>query len=286
MAGHAKGNGKAFTNPTELVKSHTQARTAIETQIQEGQSLLDIPVSTKVDLEKLKEKYSIWSDYNRDLLKTLFTTTEMADEYSAFYGGSFSMNASINERAKDTKKDISKEIMRLKSILRRIDLFPGPKSPHEIEAKSTEYADGVFIVHGHDEASKEAVARFLEKLNLVTIILHEQPNEGQTIIEKFEKNASVGFAVVLLTLDDIGGINKDEPSLSPRARQNVVFELGYFFAKLGRGRVCAICAEGLEIPSDIHGVLYIPYDAEGAWKFKLAREMKAAGLELDLNQVL
>jgi predicted nucleotide-binding protein len=144
----------------------------------------------------------------------------------------------------------------------------------------------VFLVHGHDEAVKERVARFLEKLSLDVVILHEQPNRGRTIIEKFEDHSDVGYAVVLLTPDDICGPVTESPSSSKRARQNVVLELGYFFAKLGRERVCAVYVGEVELPSDIHGLLFVPYDREGAWKLKLAQEIKAAGIEVDLNSAI
>jgi predicted nucleotide-binding protein len=139
----------------------------------------------------------------------------------------------------------------------------------------------VFLVHGRDDAVTESVARFLEKLDLHPIILHEQPNMGRTVIEKFEAHADVGFAVVLLTPDDVGGLAADG-KLAPRARQNVILELGYFIGRLGRARVCALYVEGVELPSDIHGVLYVAYDA--GWRLKLAGEIRAAGISVDLNQ--
>lgn len=141
----------------------------------------------------------------------------------------------------------------------------------------------IFLVHGHDEAVTSAVARFLERLDLHPIILHEQPNLGRTIIEKFEAHADVGFAVVLLTPDDVGGL-ASTGKLNPRARQNVILELGYFIGKLGRAKVCALYAEGVEIPSDIHGVLFVPYDAGGGWRLRLANEIRAAGISVDLNR--
>jgi len=142
----------------------------------------------------------------------------------------------------------------------------------------------VFIVHGHDEAAKEAVSRFIEKLGFTAIILHEQPNAGLTVIEKFEAYSDVGFALVLLTPDDIGGIPDKQNELKFRARQNVIFELGYFFARLGRQRVCALYKTEVELPSDIHGVLYIPLDNAGAWRMSLAKEMKNAGYPVDMNK--
>ncbi|MFC1917340.1 TIR domain-containing protein [Chloroflexota bacterium] len=155
------------------------------------------------------------------------------------------------------------------------------------------FGNRVFIVHGHDEGVKQTVARFLEKLDLKVVILHEQEDKGKTVIEKLEANSAeidIGYAVVLLTPDDTGASKADvsklglEPSLKDRARQNVVFELGYFIAKLGRPRVRALYVQGVEPPSDYTGVLYTPLDSSGSWKLELAREIKAAGIELDLNK--
>jgi predicted nucleotide-binding protein len=141
----------------------------------------------------------------------------------------------------------------------------------------------VFIVHGHDNEAKETVARFLERLKLEPIVLHEQANEGRTVIEKFEVYADVGFAVVLLTPDDVGALAIQRANLKSRARQNVVLELGYFLGKLKRNRVCALYKGGVEIPSDYQGVLYVELDAAGGWTVKLAQELAAAGIPIDLQ---
>ena len=148
------------------------------------------------------------------------------------------------------------------------------------------FGDEVFIVHGHDDGSKETVARFLEKLGLNATILHEQPSGGQTIIEKLEKYAGrAGFAIVLLTPDDVGTLKDEieENKSQPRARQNVVFELGYFIGKLGRERVCPIFKGEIEKPSDIDGVIYVRMEGEG-WKLQLGKEMKNAGFPVDMNK--
>jgi len=143
----------------------------------------------------------------------------------------------------------------------------------------------VFVVHGHDDGARQAVARFLERIELEAIILSEQPDQGRTIIEKFETYANqVGFAVVLLTPDDIGGAAL-APAQAARARQNVIFELGYFAGKLGRGRACLLRKGEVEIPSDLYGVIYSEMDAAEGWKLKLAKELKAAGLKFDGDKV-
>ena len=148
------------------------------------------------------------------------------------------------------------------------------------------FGDEVFIVHGHDEAAKYAVARFVEKFDIEPIILDEQANKGQIIIDKFEEHAGkAGFAIILLTPDDIG-TSKDKPDdFKPRARQNVILELGYFLRGLGRERVCVLYKEGVERPSDIHGILYVLMDDFDGWQKKLGQEMQAAGLPVDLNKL-
>lgn len=152
-------------------------------------------------------------------------------------------------------------------------------------SKPRKSSNKVFVVHGHDDAAKEALARFLEKIDLEAVILHEQPNQGRTIIEKFEQYADqVGFAVVIMTPDDLGS-SKFETSQGTRARQNVIFELGYFSGKLGRGKTCLLRKGEIEMPSDLFGVIYTDFDTGEGWKVKLVKEMKAAGLVFDANKV-
>lgn len=143
----------------------------------------------------------------------------------------------------------------------------------------------VFIVHGHDVGVRETVARFLEGCGFQPIILLEMPSRGQTIIEKFEANTDVGFAVVLLTPDD-EVLSSEGGGSQRRARQNVILELGYFIGKLGRERVCALKSGDVEIPSDILGVVYTPMDEGNGWQQDLAKELSAAGYEVDWNKVM
>ena len=156
----------------------------------------------------------------------------------------------------------------------------------ESRVKVQKNTNKVFVIHGHDKSAQETVARFLERLKLKPVILHEQPNEGRTIIEKFEDYGDVTFAVVLLTPDDMGALKEQQLNLNPRARQNVVFEFGYFIGKLGRKRVCALSKGDVERPSDCDGILYVSLDNEDGWKMQLLRELKAAGFSVDANQAL
>lgn len=143
----------------------------------------------------------------------------------------------------------------------------------------------VFIVHGHDDAARESLARFLESVGLTPVILHEQASKGMTVPEKLIAYSSVGFAVVLLTPDDLGR-SKSDVMERERARQNVILELGYFVGRLGRGRVCALRKGDVDIPSDYLGVVYTDLDKAGGWKQSLAQELEAAGYDIDWNNVM
>lgn len=137
----------------------------------------------------------------------------------------------------------------------------------------------VFVVHGRDEAAREEVVRYLGEIGLVPIVLHEQPNMGRHLLTKFIEEAElVPFAVVLMTADDVGGLSQSD--LRPRARQNVILELGYFLSHLGQARVCALITPGLETPSDFDGVVYIQIEPSGRWKMDLRRELVAARMPI------
>lgn len=137
----------------------------------------------------------------------------------------------------------------------------------------------VFVVHGQSETARSAIVSFLSKVGLVGIVLHEQPNMGRHLLTKFIEEAElVTFAIVLMTDDDMGSLKGHK--LAPRARQNVILELGYFISHLGQERVCALITPGLETPSDFDGIVYIRMDADARWETELRRELLAAGMPL------
>lgn len=144
----------------------------------------------------------------------------------------------------------------------------------------------MFVAHGRDEAMRESVARVLTTLGLEPVILHEQPDKGRTIIEKFYEHSDVGFAVVLMSPDDEGySITDGKDAAKPRARQNVILELGFFLGMLGRENVVALHRGSVEIPSDFSGVLYTPYDSGGAWPYRLTRELRESGYSVSADNL-
>ena len=173
-------------------------------------------------------------------------------------------------------KDITSEVLNAKPLKTNVN------SPDLSAINSNK----VFIVHGRDDAMKIDVTRFLEKVKLVPIILHEQPNQGKTLIEKIEEYTDVGYGIVLYTPCDKGGLaNENFSCMKYRARQNVVFEHGYLIGRLGRNKVCALMKDNVEYPNDISGILYIAYQNNN-WKFELARELKKAGFKVDMNDLV
>lgn len=234
------------------------------------------------------DNYSSWELIARNYLEKAFgsDSPNVGSIVDVGKYGFFSMESTEADFEHDRVNNLNTQLTRLEGLVELLDsearltsaTAPSPE-------KTTGPGHKVFLVHGHDERVLHEMARFLEKLDQQTIVLREQPNQGRTIIEKFEQYSDVGFAVVLLTPDDKGGKVNDPPeSLRARARQNVILELGYFLGKLGRNRVCAVFRSGVEIPSDYSGVIYLEFDDNGAWRLAVAREMKAAGLHVDLNK--
>lgn len=262
-------------------------------RIELGKELVDRQVTNVEELEKNEKDYYKWNSYNSEYLKNSFNNEDniYKSQYnqvnSSFFitGGDTSPSA----RLKDLKEDIQNKIDHLESLVEKVELI---KSDIELINKVPAFSDkskpdtsNVFIVHGHNTAILQTVARTVEKLGLNPIILHEQPNAGKTIIEKFEGHSNVGFAIILLT-DDDEGKGKTEIDLKKRSRQNVVLELGYFIGKLTRSKVLPLYSDGVELPSDIHGLLYTPLDKAENWKFAIVKELKAAGYSVDANKLL
>lgn len=240
--------------------------------------------------EKEKEDffsaYRKWDDFNTDFLKRTFNYSE--NEYKKEYENAFHLGSMFgsDDVVEDQKKTIKQKIDKLESFIERLVIIPCNKQEEmSVTQKSTLLSDKIFIVHGHNSLMKETTARTLSKLGLAPIILHEQSDGGKTIIEKFEKNSSeVGFAIILLTADDEGKANK-ETELKSRARQNVVFEMGYFIGKLGRERVLLLLENGVEKPGDLDGIVYTPIDANDGWKLKLVKELKACNYNVSADNI-
>src|ERR1051325_5406376 len=243
--------------------------------------LLQNPKTERINVQDISKSTGVAEDQVAVVFEKLSYVGLFHDSGTS-YGPVGWGSINISERAFDGFIKYENVEQMVRSIVAdEEDMISDQTSPRlRIPLSETE-SRKVFIVHGHDEGLKTEVALFLNRLALTPIILHEQTGKGRTIIEKFEAHALVPYAIVLLTPHDAGG--KEANDLKPRARQNVVLELGYFYGKLRREFVCCL-NKGVEIPSDSMGIEYIPYDDFGAWKIKLARELSEV-FEIDMNRI-
>jgi predicted nucleotide-binding protein len=278
----ARSKSSKFVEPEPPQLGPAQALPLIDKQIAKATDLLaDRPLD--------QDEYSSWELVTRNILEKAFgrNSPNISSVMNEGKYGMFPGNASEqwleNHRATSLQSQ-KRKVEGLRELLEtELQLTGGQTAQVSSEPKGHK----IFLVHGHDDRLLHETARFFEKLHQDVVVLREQPNKGRTLIEKFEDYADVGFAIVLLTPDDKGGPkNCTGSELQPRARQNVVFELGYFIGRLGRNRVCALYLEGVEIPSDYSGVLYTKFDSSGAWRLEIAKELKAAGFPVDMNLAL
>ena len=261
----------------------------LQERIDSGIELRARTFQTEEVLDRANSDRAIW--YNRSLVLTrsLFDSSYFY-EWFGRAGANVRINvrpASLAELTKEYREKLSAYLTVIQSILDCLDeLEEAPSDGVQFNVTPAKQPTTVFVVHGRDDGIRESVARLVERVGPTPVILKEQPNQGRTLIEKFEDYSDVGFAVVLLTGDDQGGL-RGQPcdTQKPRARQNVILELGYFLGKLGRDRVCALYESGVEIPTDYLGVAFVELDANARWHLELAREMKAAGLPVDMNKL-
>lgn len=283
---------------TLLKMSKEEFNAQLDGQIQKGKELLNrhvdvypAQVFTRLEkdltvdeqaLEILRNDYSLWDDYNKQLIKVAFTNN--GGEYLENYKNrGLHLLYSTKDKVEQLKDFIREDIKELQSLINRLDLIPVLSPVSKLISNQNDInMDQIFVVHGHNEAINQEVARTIEKLGLEAIILREQTNSSKTIIEKFESYArKVGFAVILLTADD-----KVEGEANFRARQNVIFEMGYFMGALGRSHVLCLLQEKVEKPGDIDGVIYTSFDQAGAWKMSLIKELRGCGYKVDANKLL
>jgi predicted nucleotide-binding protein len=224
-----------------------------------------------------------WENFTEQIIIKAFG--EPHDNLSAFisakYVGDLWANMSDQALQENFQKGLNKRKSLLEGFVEQLKVFGSYEESQPSVKKHL--SKKIFIVHGHDERAKSEFALILTRLGLEPIILHEQPSQGMTVIEKLEKHSDVGFAFILLTPDDKGCKGGQENNLLPRARQNVVFEFGLFVGKLGRNRVCCLYTGNVELPSDLHGLVYLPFNnSVNEIQLDIVKELRAAGYEVNI----
>lgn len=279
--------------PTVVLNiSNSNFTSKLEKRIEIGEEIFNRNISTHSDLNTAKTDFNNWTDYNFEMLKQVFNVSD--NEYMNSYNHSgYGLMSQLGEVQGDPvqslKNLIQYKLSNLKSLMIRAELLKSEVEDDlgisNLKNKITISKSEVFIVHGHDETAKTKTARFIEKLGLKPIILHEQASGSKTVIEKIEAYSNVGFGIVLYTACDLGAKAEENPNYKNRARQNVVFEHGFLIGKIGRENVCALVKDEIETPNDISGVVYVKMDSEDAWHIKVARELRNSGYEIDMNKL-
>ena len=269
---------------TVLIKPREIFKIELERRVEIGEDLLrkQSEIKTLEQLSQLNRDFANWDDYNEELIKQAFNNqySEYYYEYSRVNQtlGLFDYMKGVNTdspqyKISEAKHRIENSITILKRLIEKLPIIDQENSVKQIQMPDKTFFNSGFLVHGHNDVLKFEVARYIEKeLKRKVIILHEQANKGQTIIEKFENNSTVDFAVALWTADDVGKA-KTEPDYQDRARQNVVFETGFFIGALGRQNVIILVEKGVEMTSDYSGVVFI--SLSGNWKDDLRKEIEA-----------
>lgn len=276
---------------TNLIKIKTPKSFVIkklESWIEEGKRIRSLEFRNHVDGSIAHSERSKWRNTVRNNFSTIFDAPALRDEFiKALSGEPTPYNANLGYYRTQHVLRVGSGISVLEAILDKIHLNHIDTSQVEDDDLDQEKSDKadysiskIFIVHGHNEELKQSVARYVEKLGLEAVILHEQPSENNTIIEKFEKYSRVPHAIVLFSEDDAVVSESDGGEKVFRPRQNVILELGFFLGKLGRSQVTGIIKGAPEIPSDYSGIIYIKYAPGNDWKDLLRTELKAAGYTL------
>jgi predicted nucleotide-binding protein len=274
-----------------LIKDRLDFRKDITERLKIGKEIRERKVEGDLQFQNFKSDFIKWNDYNIEYLKHVFNNEDNSYKlaYSTVYSWRFAwLKTFINsEQYNILIAELDNKILNLETLINKADLLKSfEKSELQSDKESNNENDkNIFIVHGHNTEILESVARLIEKIDLFPIILNEMPNEGKTIIEKFEKYTNVNFAIIILADDDFGK-SKLDGEMNDRARQNVILELGYFIGKLGRERVLPLYLENVELPSDIHGLLYVPIDKLNNWRYSVVKELKHSGYKIDANKLL
>lgn len=272
----------------------SQIRDQVEEAISAGQALKE----GARDLAVVRTAFGTWDKRNEIVLERAFEKggwldSTPKDEYASAFGLTYPLGPEVAEdvTVEGLISDVDAKIERLNRLLETLDAYEGPPDDAPTHSQSAGPVT-VFVVHGRADEPRLEVENLIRRAtNVEPVILADQIGGGAvTLIEKLEEHlgtsSTASFAVIIMTGDDIGRLNEEGENDRPRARQNVVLELGYAMGSLGRRRVAILHEDGLELPSDIAGVAYYPLDAAGAWRTRILGELKAAGIAVDAEALL
>ncbi len=240
--------------------------------------------------QKFSDTYEEWHALNIEILKNSFSTPEndYLDKYNFTYlNSNFPQSTnSFSEEIYEFRTEFNSRIKALRTLISLVPFMKTSSVINKSDSLKKEYTNEVFIVHGHNEKIRREVELILRRLNLIPITLNQKANKGMTVLEKFEANSNVGYAIILLTADDIGySLTDGEITAKKRARQNVLLELGFFWGAIRRSNFLCLYEDGVELPSDLSGLVYVKYDEHQKWADRLVIEMREAGYDVSRDDL-
>jgi hypothetical protein len=316
----------AFQNevvsPGKLVVAPAEAAQWVAQQIERGMALRRAKVRHAEDLEKAREKKSEWVNQTNDLLKGMFDTESVAQEFNTWEVRVLPDYADVSLFIDVFYEEMDQRLLRLSSIHRRIPAANGsngsaaPSLPRsalvaapvisaapgagvKVSARSAispAIAEGIsapaqpddphghclLILHGETAGAADRVSEFVSCLDFDPVRVEISPGDNTAAIEKFEQNANAAFAMIVL---DGPTAALARPGSGGQVDSRLVFQLGYCVGKLGLRRVCVLMPDGGGSFCDEHGVLFVPLDAADGWQLQVARQLKRSGIEIDLNRL-
>lgn len=275
--------GKSTPPPSrsmpKLTVSRQEAQSRIEEQIKKSDGIKALKIGSEADLKAARQEYYKWHDFNRDLLRRLFDTEEVSDAYSSWIGIAIGGRPTpLHQQIRDHLNDVDEKIHRLESVKEKLSLYDEPKQVAPEKAVASLAAPvpkprRIFISHGRSDLWRQVQAYIEKDIKIPTLELAQEANRGRTVLQKlWDESGKCSFVVIVMTGDDQG------PDGKPRARENVMHEIGFFQGRFGLENVCILYEEETNIPSNIHGLVYIPFNKGNIREVfgELFREIRSA----------
>jgi hypothetical protein len=279
----------------KLVVARNEALRLIKTQIERGLEIKRAKIRYVPDLERAREAKGEWTTGVMRMLKGIYNTGAVADECQAWHGKVLPEYADLNLFIEHFYDEMDQRLRKLHTVWKRIqelpeevakplsspaaaanpDFFEAATTPAPAAAPASAAApaarprSGVFVVYQHDPRAQTAVREFCTKLGFDIAEIAQDAQPDATIAAQLDQHPHLDFGLILSRAE-----NPPKP-----------FELGYCVGRLGLKRVFVLSATDDKLSVDEHGLLHIPLDPADGWQLHLARQLKRAGLEIDLNRV-
>lgn len=282
-----------------LLKPREEAVAFLQNQVKKGAELKALRIRNGQELDSARTRKLEWTNETADVLNALFDSTSVAEQCNDWVGKIYPEYAEFSNFVNQFHEEMDHRLKRVKAVIRQIQKLPSetratapaaaaavpnapaapaapvaapaPPAPTLLTSSAevpTVDLNGLLILFGADEASKNAVLMFLESLD-VDVALVEEGEGMPSIIESLESDTQAKFAIIV----------QSDPS------KDRAFELGYCIGRMGQKRVCILHPPNVTLGPDPRGLSHALIDPNGGWQLQLARHLRRAGLPIDLNKL-